>query len=74
MISEARHLVRTFHTPLYAFEEETIRQRCREIKAALPYKNTKIRYACKALTLQAILKIVLDEGLWIDASPINKGT
>lgn len=61
-----------YHTPLYLFEESVIRDRCRQLKAAITYPNSRIRYACKALTLQAILKIVRDEGLWIDASSRNE--
>lgn len=65
-------LADTYHTPLYVFEETVVRDRCSKLKAALTYPHTKIRYACKALTLQAILKIMKDEGLWIDASSINE--
>ena len=65
-------LAETYHTPLYVFDEATIRARCAELKAAVPYPDFKVRYACKALTLQAVLKIVLDEGLWIDASSVNE--
>jgi diaminopimelate decarboxylase len=71
-----QELVRTlaiqFHTPLYVFFESVVRQRCQELKAALSYPNRTIRYACKALTLQAILSIIRDEGLWIDASSLNE--
>ena len=42
------------------------------MKEALLYKSTQIRYACKALTLQAILRIMKDEGFWIDASSVNE--
>lgn len=65
-------LAATYHTPLYLFEEAVIRDRCRQLKAAITYPQSVIRYACKALTLQAILKIVRDEGLWIDASSLNE--
>jgi diaminopimelate decarboxylase len=65
-------LADTYHTPLYIFEEAVIRARCRELKAAVTYPQTVIRYACKALTLQAVLKIIRDEGLWIDASSLNE--
>lgn len=67
-----RSLARQFHTPLYVFVESTIRERCRELKNAISYDNTVIRYACKALTLRAILEIIRDEGLWIDASSLNE--
>ena len=62
----------TYHTPLYVFEEAMIRSRCREIKTSITYPHTVIRYACKALTLQAILKIIREEGYWIDASSLNE--
>jgi len=67
-----RSLAKKFHTPLYVFEEEVIRQKCRELKASITYPNTIIRYACKALTLQAILSIIREEGIWIDASSLNE--
>lgn len=65
-------LADTYHTPLYVFEEAVIRSRCRELKEAITYPRAVIRYACKALTLQAILKIIRSEGLWIDASSLNE--
>ena len=61
-----------YHTPLYVFEEAVIRSKCRELKTAITYLRVIIRYACKALTLQAILKIIREEGLWIDASSLNE--
>ena len=67
-----RSLAARYHTPLYVFVEDTIRQRCRELRAAISYSNTRIRYACKALTIGAILRIIKDEGLWIDASSLNE--
>ncbi|MFA5041224.1 MAG: hypothetical protein WC464_06295, partial [Bdellovibrionales bacterium] len=70
--TELAKLAAEYHTPLYIFDEKTIRQRCNDLKQAILYKNHHIRYACKALTLQAVLKIVRDEGLWIDASSINE--
>ena len=39
-----------YHTPLYIFYEQTIRERCGELKRCITYRNHKIRYACKALT------------------------
>lgn len=70
--SLVRSLATKYHTPLYVFRESVIRERCRELKAAIEYPNTVVRYACKALTLRAILQIVKDEGLWIDASSLNE--
>jgi diaminopimelate decarboxylase len=61
-----------YNTPLYVFEESVIRDRCRELKAAITYPHAHIRYACKALTLQKVLQVIKDEGLWIDASSRNE--
>lgn len=69
---QLRQLASTYRTPLYVFDERSIRLKCRELKAAIGYENFRIRYACKALTLQAVLRIMLDEGIWIDASSINE--
>lgn len=65
-------LAQTYDTPLYVFDEDSIRRKCKQIKEAVPYRNLRIRYACKALTLNAVLKIVRSEGLWIDASSLNE--
>ena len=67
-----RELVAKYHAPLYVFEEDIIRRQCRKLKSVIKYENTIIRYACKALTLQAVLKIIHDEGIWIDASSLNE--
>ena len=67
-----RSLVAKYHSPLYVFDEAAIRANCRAVKEAVPYAHLHIRYACKALSLQAVLKIMLDEGMWIDASSINE--
>lgn len=67
-----RDLVRKYHSPLYVFEEDIIRYRCQELKNAVTYKNTVIRYACKALTLRSVLQIIRGEGIWIDASSLNE--
>lgn len=68
----ARSLASRYHTPLYVFVEDTIRARCRDLRGAISYPNTIIRYACKALTLKAVLTIIKEEGLWIDASSLNE--
>lgn len=70
--SLVRELTEKFHTPLYVFEAMKIREQCRALHAAIPYRNKVIRYACKALTLQPVLEIVRNEGLAIDAVSINE--
>jgi diaminopimelate decarboxylase len=68
----ARALAGTYQTPLYVFREALIRTRCTELRACLTYTPTCVRYACKALTIGAILRIIREEGLWIDASSIGE--
>jgi diaminopimelate decarboxylase len=63
----ARDLVDEFKSPLYVYEEETIRERARELKIAISYENKEIKFACKANTNIEIMKILRDEGLGIDA-------
>src|ERR1700683_2472712 len=70
--AELIQLAETYHTPLYVFDEETIRARCNELKGAITYPDYIIRYACKGRTLQGVLRSVREEGLWIDASSINE--
>lgn len=67
-----RQLAGKYHTPFYLFDEQVIRQRCQDLKSAVTYPETEIHYACKALTLQAVLKIMKSEGLGIDASSLNE--
>lgn len=67
-----RELARKYHSPLYVFFESIVRQRCRELTDAISYPHSVIRYACKALTLKAIIEIIRSEGLWIDASSLNE--
>ncbi len=67
-----RELAHKYHTPLYIFSEKEIRKQCQQLKSAISYENKKIRYACKALSLQAILKIVRSEGFDIDVVSLNE--
>jgi len=70
--ADVRAFARKYHTPLYVFREALVRERCADVRAAVRYPHTRFRYACKALTLGAILRIVREEGFWIDASSINE--
>jgi diaminopimelate decarboxylase len=63
----ARSLVEEFGSPLYVYEEETLRLRARELLEALTYPNREIKYACKANTSVEIMKVFREEGLSIDA-------
>jgi len=61
-------LAKKFGTPLYIFDEETLRYKCRQFKDEFGkrYEDTTIAYAGKAFLNRALLKIVKEEGLGLD--------
>jgi len=60
-------LIKKFGSPLYIYDEETIRQKYRDLYKNIKYKPLRIYYACKANTNLSILKILKEEGACIDA-------
>ena len=61
-----------FGTPLYVYDEEMIKDRCREcLNMPNPYGLT-VRYAMKANSNRAILKLISGAGLHIDASSLGE--
>jgi len=61
-------LAKKFGTPLYVFDEETLRSRCREFKSEFTrrYPNTLIIHAAKAFLNKAIAVILKEEGIGLD--------
>mgnify|MGYP001772528968 CR=1 FL=1 len=62
-------LARRYGTPLYLFDEETIRDACRAWQTALAahYRGeTAVHYASKALLNTALARVIADEGLGLD--------
>lgn len=61
-------LAREYGTPLYIFDEVTIRTRCNQYVSALRqrYPDSLVAYASKAYTGPALLQIVAQEGLGLD--------
>lgn len=57
-----------FGTPLYVFDEDTLRGMCREFAAEFGarYANSRIAYASKAFVNPAIARLVDEEGLGLD--------
>jgi diaminopimelate decarboxylase len=60
-------LAEEFGTPLYVYNENILRERCREMKSLVNYKNFAVNYSAKANSSFELLKIVNDEGLMVDA-------
>jgi diaminopimelate decarboxylase len=60
-------LAENFGTPLYVYNENILRKRCRDLKSLVPYKNFLVNFSPKANSNLEILKIIKDEGLKVDA-------
>ena len=61
-------LAKEFGTPLYLFDEQTLRHRCREFKDEFCkyYPDTLVIYASKAFLNKALSLIFKEEGLGLD--------
>jgi diaminopimelate decarboxylase len=61
-------LAHTYGTPLYVFDEATLRAQCRAFTDAFArrYANAMVAYAAKAYAGVALLRLVADEGLGLD--------
>ncbi|MEX2557892.1 MAG: diaminopimelate decarboxylase [Actinomycetota bacterium] len=53
-------------TPLYVFDEETFRSRCRAYRSAYAEPGDRVYYAAKAFTSLAAFRMAVEEGLGID--------
>jgi diaminopimelate decarboxylase len=65
---DAVELTEEFGTPLYVFDEYTLRFKCREFKNEFVsrYPNTMVAYASKAFLNCSIANIINQEGLGLD--------
>ncbi|MCK4369289.1 MAG: diaminopimelate decarboxylase [Dehalococcoidales bacterium] len=61
-------LAAEFGTPLYVFDEPSLRRRCAEFKQEFTrrYADTTVIYACKAFINKALAIIFKEEGLGLD--------
>ena len=61
-------LVKKYKTPLYVFDEELIRSKCREYIKSFKVKENgnKVAYAGKAFLTKYMCKLVCEEGLSLD--------
>ena len=60
-------LIREFGSPLYVYCEKTLRKNCQKIKKFSFTENFFIHYAMKANSNIALLKIIREEGLKVEA-------
>ncbi len=61
------NLTDNFGTPLYVYNENILRERCRDLKELIDYKRFVVNYSPKANSNVELIKIVRDEGLRVDA-------
>ena len=67
-----KELAVTYGTPLYVYSGDKIEEQYHRLQTAFDTSTTRFFYACKALTNQHILKIILHVGGGIDCSSINE--
>ncbi len=60
-------LTEKYDTPLYVYNENILRNRCRDLKSLISYSKFTVNYSPKANSSLELLKIVRDEGLRVDA-------
>ena len=69
---ECFRLLEKYGSPLYVYDEETIRKRSREMAGLLSDKHFKVDYSVKANTNIELLKIIKEEGLHVDAMSLGE--
>lgn len=69
--AQATRLAKEFGTPLYVYDAEIILRQLRRLAAALP-EGHSIRYATKALTNLAILRLIREQGAGLDCVSIQE--
>ncbi|MFH1140766.1 MAG: diaminopimelate decarboxylase, partial [Chloroflexota bacterium] len=59
-----------YGTPLYIFDERTLRARCQSFLREFQgrYPNTRVIYASKAFTNLALTRLLVEEGLGMDVA------
>lgn len=65
-------LIQTYGSPLYVYDGEVIERQIRKLKQAFSGFDHRLHYAAKALSNQAILKLVRSLGCSLDAVSIQE--
>lgn len=60
-------LAEEFGTPLYVYNEKILRERCRELMGISTLEGFGVNYSVKANSNPALLRIIREEGLTVDA-------
>ncbi|MFC8616948.1 diaminopimelate decarboxylase [Micromonospora purpureochromogenes] len=59
-----RDIAAEYGTPLYVLDEDDLRSRCRDFRAAFP--DVDVYYAGKAFLCRAVVRMIAEEGLHLD--------
>ncbi|TCB89273.1 diaminopimelate decarboxylase [Micromonospora zingiberis] len=59
-----RDLAAEFGTPVYVLDEDDLRSRCRDFRAAFPTED--VYYAGKAFLCRAVVRMIAEEGMFLD--------
>ncbi|MFY1704094.1 diaminopimelate decarboxylase [Micromonospora sp. WMMA1923] len=59
-----REIAAEFGTPVYVLDEDDLRSRCRDFRAAFPTED--VYYAGKAFLCRAVVRMIAEEGLFLD--------
>jgi len=70
--TSAKDLIEEYGSPLYIYSEEKIRKKCRQIKEICSLPNMQAYYSAKANSSVAILRIIREEGLFVDAMSLGE--
>ncbi|MDF2821683.1 MAG: lysA [Clostridiales bacterium] len=60
-------LIEKYGSPLYVYNENILKEKCRELMSLVSYPNFSVNYSVKANSNLELLKIVCEEGLNADA-------
>jgi diaminopimelate decarboxylase len=60
-------LIEKYGSPLYTYNENILRQRCRDLKSLISYPDFTVNYSLKANSNLELIKIIRSEGLRADA-------
>jgi diaminopimelate decarboxylase len=61
---DVRDLAAEYGTPVYVLDEDDLRSRCRDFRAAFP--DADVYYAGKAFLCRAVVRMIAEEGLFLD--------
>lgn len=64
--ADVHALLQEYGSPLYVYDEEILRVRCREMRNLMKYPHFRVNYSAKANTNVELLKIICSEDLDVD--------